>query len=84
MYLFYERLKSGIKQVLNRILNNKPFWNVLKALFLMNQLVEIKNLTENGEHLKTELKTAEVLNSFYSNLAMNLKIPQYLNFDPIV
>ena len=51
---------------------------------MMNQLVEIKNLTENGEHLKTEMKTAEVLNSFYSNLVMNLKIPQYLNFDPIV
>lgn len=64
MYLFYKRLKPGVKQVLNRILNNKPFWNVLKALFLKNQLVEIKNLTENGEHLKTEMKTAEVLNSF--------------------
>ena len=30
------------------------------------------------------MKTAEVLNSFFSNKVQNLKIPQYSNFDPIV
>ena len=29
------------------------------------------------------MKTAEVFNSFLSNILKNLKIPQYLNFDPI-
>ena len=40
------------------------------------------NLTENGEYVKTKIKTAEVLNSFFSNIVKNLKIPQYSNFDP--
>ena len=34
------------------------------------------NLTEDDEHIKTEMKTAEVLNSFFSNIVKNLKIPQ--------
>ena len=42
------------------------------------------NFTENGEHVITKMKTAEVLNSFFSNIVKNLKIPQYSNFDPIV
>ena len=29
------------------------------------------------------MKTAEVFNSFFSNILKNLKIPQYSNFDPI-
>ena len=42
------------------------------------------NLTRDGEHVKTGMKTAEVLNSFLSNIAEHLKIPQNSNFDPIV
>ena len=41
------------------------------------------NLTENGEYVKTDMKTAEVFNSFFSNILKGLKIPQYSNFDPI-
>ena len=41
------------------------------------------NLTENGEYVKTEMKTAEVFNSFFSNIVKNIKIPYYSNFDPI-
>ena len=41
------------------------------------------NLTENGEYVKTDMKTAEVFNSFFSNILKDLKIPQYSNFDPI-
>ena len=40
-------------------------------------------LTKNGEHVKTKLKVAEVLNNFFSNILKNLKIPQYSHFDPI-
>ena len=39
-------------------------------------------MTENGEHVKIQMKIAEVLNSFFSNIAKNLKIPQYSSFDP--
>ena len=41
------------------------------------------NLTENDKYVKTEMKTAEVFNSFFSNIVKDLKIPQYSNFDPI-
>ena len=32
------------------------------------------NLSEKGESVKTELKTAEVLNKFFSNIVKNLEI----------
>ena len=43
----------------------------------------MKGLTENCKYVKTEMKTAEIFNSFYSNIVKNLKICQYSNFDPI-
>ena len=32
------------------------------------------NLTENGEHVKTEMRTLEVLNSYSANIENNLEI----------
>ena len=56
----------------------------MKPLFSDKSISEDKiNLNENGESVKTEMKTAEVFNSFFSNIAKNLKIPQNSNFDPI-
>ena len=67
-----------------KILDNKQFWKVVKPLFSDKSISEDKiNLTENGEYVKTEMKTAEVFNSFFSNIVKNLKIPQYSNSDPI-
>ena len=37
------------------------------------------NLTENGKYVKTEMKTAELFNSFFSDIVKNLKIHQYSN-----
>ena len=62
-----------------KIQHNKQFWN----LFYKSISGEKINLTENSEYVKTKMKTAEVLNSFFSNIVKNLKIPQYSNFDPI-
>ena len=42
------------------------------------------NLTKDGEHVKTEMKTAEVLNSFFSRKVKSFNIPQYSDFGPIV
>ena len=68
-----------------KILDNQQFLEVVKLLFSYKSIHGYKiNLTKNGEHVKTEMKTAEVLNSFFSNKIQNLKIPQYSNFDPIV
>ena len=67
-----------------KILDNKQFWKVVKPLFSDKSITGDKiNLTENGEYVKTEMKTAEVFNSFFSNIVKNLKIPHYSNFDPI-
>ena len=68
-----------------KILNNKQFRKIMIPLFPINQFSGDKtNSTENAEHVKTEMKTAEVLNSFFTNIVSNLKIPQYSDFDPIV
>ena len=67
-----------------KILDNKQFWKVVKPLFSDESISGDKiNLTENGEYVKTEMKTAEVFNNFFSNMVKNLKIPHYSNFDPI-
>ena len=39
------------------------------------------NISEKGKILKTESKTAESLNSFFSNIAKNLNISRYSEFD---
>ena len=67
-----------------KILGNKQFWKVVKPLFSDKSISGDKiNLTEKGKYVKTEMKTAEVFNSFFSNIVKNLKIPQYSNFHPI-
>ena len=67
-----------------KILDNKQFWKVVKLLFSDKSISGNKiNLTENGKYIKTKMKTAEVFNSFFSNVVKNLKIPQYSNSDPI-
>ena len=40
------------------------------------------NISEKGEILKTELETAEPVNSFFSNIVRNLNISRYSEFDP--
>ena len=41
-------------------------------------------MVEKGEILKTDLETAEVLNTFFGNIVKNLEINQYSNFDPAI
>ena len=42
---------------------------------------EINTLIDNGDVVATE--QAYVLNTFFSNVVTNLKIPKYTNYDPI-
>ena len=48
--------------------DNKIFWKTVKP-YLSDKLVKIDNdkihLSENGELIKSEFETAEVLNNFY-------------------
>ena len=41
-------------------------------------------MVEKGQILKMDLKTAEVLNTFFGNIGKNLEINQYSNFDPVI
>ena len=67
-----------------KILDNKQLWKAVKPLFSDKSISGNKiNLTENCEYVKTEMRTAKVFNSFFSNIVKNLKIPHYSNFDPI-
>ena len=56
-------------------------WKVVKPLSSTKLISGDKtNYTENGEDVKTEIKTAEVLNSFFSNIvkiSRFLSTPQY-------
>ena len=40
------------------------------------------HLHENEKLINSESKTAEVLKHFFSNIAKNLKIPEYENLNP--
>ena len=60
------------------ILHSQLFWKIMKPLFSDKSISGDKiNFTENGEYVRTEMKTAEVFNNFFSNLVKNLKITQY-------
>ena len=41
------------------------------------------NISETGEISKTESEIAETLNIFFSNIAKNLNISRYREFDPV-
>ena len=63
--------------------DNKLFWKVIKPSLSDKSCVKEQiNLLEKGEVLKTDLQTAEVLNTFFGNRVKNLEINQYSNFDP--
>ena len=51
-----------------------------------NKIVSTERITstDNGKVVVTEQDTANVLNTFFSNIVTNLKIPEYADYDPIV
>ena len=66
-------------------MSDKLFWKVIKpSLSDKSCAKEQINLVEKGETLKTDLETAEVLNTFFGNIVKNLEINQYSNFDPVI
>ena len=65
--------------------DNKLFWKTVKPLLSekFNARKRI-SLSENGEIVKIEKETAEVLNTFFGNIVKNLNISEYSDFDPII
>ena len=41
-------------------------------------------MTDKRENIKADLKTAEVLNTFFENIVKDLEKNQYSNFDPVI
>lgn len=84
-FLFYERLNSGIKQISMKRKSQIKFWKVGQPLFSDKSIRGDKaNLTEDGEHIKAQIKEAVVLSSLLSSTVKNLKISQFSSFDRII
>ena len=78
--------KRGYYENLNIIYvtDNKLFWKSVNLYFQTNSRKRDRiNISEKGEILKTESKTAESLNSFISNIVKNLNISRYSEFNPV-
>ena len=64
------------------VTDNKNFWRTIK-LYLSDKFVKSDkiHLNENGNLIRGEFETAEVLNNFFSNIVKKLKIPEYENLN---
>ena len=60
------------------------FWNTIKPL-LSDKIVSREKVTliEEDEIVESDINTAQILNTFFSNIISNLKIIEYVNCDPI-
>ena len=69
---------------IKQITDNKTFWRRTKPFF-SNKIVSTERITstDNGEVVSTEQDIAHVLNTFFSNIVTNFKIPEYADYDPI-
>ena len=76
---YYENLDE------RKVSDNKLFWKTVKpSLSEKFNARDRISLSENGEIVKTEKETAEVLNNFFGNIVKNLNISQYFDFGPII
>ena len=60
------------------------FWNTIKP-FLPNKIVSREKVTliEENEIVESDVNTAQILDTFFSNIVSNLKIAEYANCHPI-
>ena len=67
------------------VVDNKLFWKTVKP-FLSEKMsgMDKIHLIENNELIKNDLKTAEVLNNFFSNIVQNLNIARYTSEESFV
>ena len=61
-----------------KIVGNKTFWKTVKPFLSDKNLFDEKiTLIEKDKIIKTDTKTADVLNIFFSTIISNLNIPEY-------
>ena len=64
------------------VTDNKKFWRTIKPYLSDKSVKSDKmHLSENGNLIRGESETAEVLNNFFSNIVKKLKIPEYENLN---
>ena len=66
------------------ITDNKTFWKTVKP-FLSDKVISTEKITliENDTIVKIDNDTIRALNTFFSNIVRDLKIPDYKNCDPM-
>ena len=66
------------------VADNKKFWKTVKP-FLSDKLKSNEKITlvEDDKIFTQDIKVAEELNSFFSNVVKNLKIPEYNETNPL-
>ena len=67
------------------VTDHEPFWKTVKP-FSYHKLThkEKINLSGNWEILKTDAETANVLNTFFSNVVQNLNISWFPDSNPLI
>ena len=76
--LYYSNLDE------KKVTDNKTSWKTIKP-FLSHKIVSREKVTliEEDEIVESDINTAQILNTFFSNIISNLKIIEYVNCDPI-
>ena len=66
------------------VTDNKAFWKTVKP-FLSDKITSKEKITliEENEIVSNDENTAQVLNTFFSNIVGSLHIPEYVTNDPI-
>ena len=74
--LYYSNLDE------KKVTDNKTFWKTIKP-FLSDKIAsrEKVTLTEEDEIAEGDINTAQIFNTFFSNIVSKLKIAEYANCD---
>ena len=64
--------------------DNKTPWEIIKS-FISNKIVsrEKPTLIEEDQIVESDINTAQILKTFFSNIVSNIKIAEYVIWDPI-
>ena len=67
-----------------KVTDNKTFWKTIKP-FLSDKIVSREKVTliEEDEIVESDINTAQILNTFFSNIVSKLKIAEYANCNPV-
>ena len=77
-------LRKTKTQYYSNLDESKAFWEIVKP-FLSDKITSKKKITliEENEIVSNDENTAQVLNTFFSNIVGSLNTPDYITNDPI-